>query len=240
MLIYPAIDLKAGECVRLSQGRFDQATQYGDPLEQLAAFARAGAEWVHVVDLDGAKAGAPAQYDLIGKLAKSANAKIQSGGGVREEAHVRTLLDAGVARVVVGSAAVRKPDDVRGWIADLGIERVCVALDVRERDGRFYVATQGWTETGGLTLEDALAFYPAGALKHVLVTDISRDGILTGPNVELMQSIVRARPDLKVQASGGVAALGDLAELRATGAAGAIVGRALYERRFALEDALAG
>jgi phosphoribosylformimino-5-aminoimidazole carboxamide ribotide isomerase len=240
MLIVPAIDLAGGACVRLSQGRFDQATQYGDPFAQLAAFARAGAEWVHVVDLDGAKAGKPAQYDLIGKLASCADVKIQCGGGVREEGHVRALLDAGVARVVVGSAAVRRPDEVRGWIETFGVARLCIALDVRERDGRFYVATQGWTEMDALTLQEALALFPPGALKHVLVTDISRDGVLTGPNVALTRSIVRARPDLRVQASGGVAALGDLAELRAAGAAGVIVGRALYERRFTLEDALAG
>jgi phosphoribosylformimino-5-aminoimidazole carboxamide ribotide isomerase len=194
---------------------------------------------VHVVDLDGAKAGQPAQHDLVGALAKSADVKIQCGGGVREQEHVRALLDAGAARVVVGSAALRRPASVRSWIESCGIERICVALDVRRRDGCFYVATEGWAETGGVTLDDALGFYPRGTLTHVLITDISRDGVLTGPNIALVQSIARARPDLCVQASGGVAALSDLTDLRAAGAAAVIVGRALYERRFTLEAALA-
>src|SRR5512147_2737947 len=132
MLITPAIDLAGGACVRLAQGRFDQATQYGDPRAQLAAFARAGAEWVHVVDLDGAKAGKPAQHDLVSELARSAEVKIQCGGGVREEGHVRALLDGGVSRAVVGSAAVRRPDDVRAWIETFGVARICIAFDVRE------------------------------------------------------------------------------------------------------------
>jgi phosphoribosylformimino-5-aminoimidazole carboxamide ribotide isomerase len=241
MLIYPAIDLQDGVCVRLAQGRFDDATRYGDPSAQLKAFAEAGAQWVHIVDLDGAKQGAPAQYELIGELARSADVRIQSGGGVREREHVQALLDAGVARVVIGSAAVKRPQDVRAWIEAFGIERMCCAFDVKQRDdGAFEVVVGGWTTGGGATIEQALALYPPGALKHILVTDVSRDGILAGPNVELMETIIAARPDLDVQASGGVASLDDLATLRRTNAAGAIVGRALYERRFTLEDALAG
>jgi phosphoribosylformimino-5-aminoimidazole carboxamide ribotide isomerase len=241
MLIYPAIDLQDGVCVRLAQGRFDDATRYGDPSAQLKAFAEAGAQWVHIVDLDGAKQGAPAQYELIGELARSADVRIQSGGGVREREHVQALLDAGVARVVIGSAAVKRPQDVRAWIEAFGIERMCCAFDVKQRDdGAFEVVVGGWTTGGGATIEQALALYPPGALKHILVTDVSRDGILAGPNVELMETIIAARPDLEVQASGGVASLDDLATLRRTNAAGAIVGRALYERRFTLEDALAG
>jgi phosphoribosylformimino-5-aminoimidazole carboxamide ribotide isomerase len=240
MLILPAIDLKDGACVRLSQGRFDTATGYGDPFEQLAAFARAGAEWVHIVDLDGAKAGRPAQHDLIGRLARNEDVRLQSGGGIRERAHVEALLDAGVARVVVGSAAVRRPDEVREWIKAFGVERICCAFDVRAVGDDFEVAVAGWAEAGGITLTDALGLYPVGALKHVLITDISRDGVLTGPNLQLIEGVLAKRPDLQVQASGGVASLDDLATLRASGAAGAIVGRALYERRFTLEDALAG
>ena len=167
--------------------------------------------------------------------------RIQSGGGVRERKHVQSLLDAGVARVVIGSAAVKRPQDVRTWIGGFGVERICCAFDVKQRDdGAFEVVVGGWTTGGGATIEQALALYPSGALKHILVTDVSRDGILAGPNVELMQTIIAARPDLDVQASGGVATLDDLATLRRTNAAGAIVGRALYERRFTLEDALAG
>lgn len=239
MLIIPAIDLQNGACVRLVQGRFEDSTQYGDPLLQLTAFADAGARWVHIVDLDGARLRQPAQHDVIGRLALTGGVLIQSGGGVRERAHVEALLEAGVARVVIGSAAVRRPDDVRQWIRDLGPDRICCAFDVREAENGFEVVVDGWTKGGGVSLERALDFYPVGALKHILVTDVSRDGILTGPNVALMRKIATQRPDLNVQASGGVATLDDLAQLRATGAAAAIVGRALYEKRFTLEAAFA-
>jgi phosphoribosylformimino-5-aminoimidazole carboxamide ribotide isomerase len=160
------------------------------------------------------------------------------GSNARED--VGALLDAGVARVVIGSAAVKRPDDVRRWIEAFGAERVCCAFDVRPRGDGFEVAVNGWRDGGGVSLDDALGLYPPGALKHILVTDVSRDGVLAGPNVEMIERLVRARPDLCVQASGGVSSLEDLERLRATGAAGAIVGRALYEKRFTLEDALAG
>ena len=239
MLIIPAIDLQNGKCVRLAQGRFDDSTLYGDPLPQLAAFAGAGARWVHIVDLDGARLGQPAQHDVIGELASNGAVLIQSGGGVRERAHVDSLIAAGVSRVVIGSAAIRRPEEVRAWIADLGAERICCAFDVRETETGFEVVIDGWTTGGGVSLESALDFYPPGTLKHILVTDVSRDGVLTGPNVALMRTLTALRPDLKVQASGGVATLDDLTQLRATGASAAIVGRALYEKRFTLEAALA-
>jgi phosphoribosylformimino-5-aminoimidazole carboxamide ribotide isomerase len=240
MLILPAIDLKGGRCVRLAQGCFDAVTEYGDPFAQMRAFAEAGAEWVHVVDLDGARVGRPVQHDLMGGLAHEFGLRIQCGGGVRERRHVAALLDAGVERVVVGSAAVRKTDEVSDWIGEFGLERVCCAFDVRAAGDAFEVAVDGWSAGGGVTLNDALRLYPEGALKHVLITDIARDGVLSGPNAELIRSIAATRKDLRVQASGGVASLADLAELRAAGAAATIVGRALYERRFSLEDALAG
>jgi phosphoribosylformimino-5-aminoimidazole carboxamide ribotide isomerase len=239
MLIYPAIDLIEGRCVRLTQGDFDAVTRYGDPLDQISAFADAGATWAHVVDLDGARAGRPMQLDLVARLARAA-IQVQCGGGVRERADAEALLDAGVARVVVGSAAVRRPDAVRAWIAALGVERVCCAFDVRAGDAGHEVAVDGWRAGSGRALGDVLALYPPGSLAHALVTDISRDGALGGPNAALIADIVRARPDLSVQASGGVSALADLQILRAAGAAGAIVGKALYEKRLTLEVALAG
>lgn len=240
MLILPAIDLRAGQCVRLAQGRFDAVTQYGDPFAQLRAFAESGARWVHVVDLDGAEAGAARQYALIGELARAGLAQIQSGGGVRSRADVAALLDAGVSRVVVGSAAARAPGVVRDWIAEFGVERICCAFDVRAEGAGWAVAQAGWAEASGVSLDDALAAYPEGMLRHILVTDIARDGVLSGPNVALMRALCDARPDLAIQASGGVAMLADLAALRASGVSGAIVGRALYEKRFTLEAALAG
>lgn len=239
MLIYPAIDLQNGVAVRLALGDFDKSTQYGDPLAQLKAYADAGAAWTHVVDLDGAKAGAPAQHDLLRRMARETDMSIQCGGGVREKAHVEALLDAGVARVVVGSAALKRPGDVRDWIKEFGAERICCAFDARPKGDGFEVAVHGWAEGGGVMLTEALAMYPQGALTHTLVTDISRDGILTGSNVAMIRQLAAARPDLQVQASGGVASLTDIPAQREAGAAGIIIGRALYEKMFTLGEALA-
>jgi phosphoribosylformimino-5-aminoimidazole carboxamide ribotide isomerase len=238
MLILPAIDLIEGRCVRLLHGRFDQATRYGDPAAQIAAFAAAGASWVHVVDLDGAKAGAPRQTALIAQLAR-AGVKLQSGGGVRTRADIELLLAAGVARVVVGSAAARDPELARLWLHEFGAERICCAFDVRGNAGGYEVATEAWREGSGVELTELLARF-GDALIHALITDISRDGAMTGPNTELIAGVTRAYPALQVQGSGGVSCLQDLRALRQAGAAGAIVGRALYERAFTLEDALAG
>jgi len=239
MLIIPAIDLIGGVCVRLMQGKFDAVTEYGDPIAQVRAFARAGAALVHVVDLDGARAGAPAQGALIARLAAESGVGIQCGGGVRARADVEALLAQGAARVVIGSLAVRASGQVRAWITEFGAERICVALDVRRREGRWEIAADGWAADSGRTLEQVLAAFPPGALAHALVTDISRDGALTGPNLALIAELRAARADIAWQASGGVASLEDLAALKRAGASGAIVGRALYERRFTLEDALA-
>lgn len=239
MLIIPAIDIMGGTCVRLRQGRFEDATIYNDPLEQAAAFEKAGAEWMHIVDLDGARQRRPVQHEVLQSLARATSVKIQCGGGVRKREHVRALLDAGIARVVVGSVAVRQPEEVRGWIDAFGADRICCAFDVRPAGERFDVVADGWISGSGRSLFEALDFYPEGTLKHALVTDVTRDGVLGGPNAGLIASVAHKRPDLSVQASGGVASLADLAALRAAGAGAAIVGRALYERRFTLEAALA-
>lgn len=240
MLIVPAIDLKEGRCVRLLKGRFDAVTEYGDPFAQLAAFEAAGAAWVHIVDLDGARLRQPAQYGLIARLAASTKLKIQCGGGVRARAHVEALLAAGAARVVVGSMAATQPEEVRAWLAVFGLERIVLALDVRANgEGAYEVAVNGWAEGAGRTLEAVLENYPPGAVRHILVTDVSQDGTLAGPNVALMQRVAQARGDLSIQASGGVGELADVRAVRAAGAGAVIVGRALYERRFSLEAALA-
>lgn len=240
MLIYPAIDIIGGSCVRLEQGRFDRVKTYGDPLAQLRAFERAGAAWVHIVDLDGAREGQPMQHELVRELARSTDIKLQCGGGVRAAEHIEALLAAGVSRVVVGSAAAGAPEQVLRWLVEFGAEKICCAFDVRPSGTEYYVAVHGWKADDGRTITDVLSAYPAGALTHALVTDISRDGLLEGPNAALIRSLVRSRPDIQIQASGGVAALSDLAHLREAGAAGVIVGRALYEKRFTLEQALAG
>lgn len=239
MLILPAIDLKDGQCVRLTHGRFNAATEYGDPFARLRSFAEAGAEWVHIVDLDGARAKALVQHQLISRLIAETGLRVQCGGGVRTREHVELLLDAGVSRVVIGSVAVRDPATVREWIAVFGLNAICGAFDVRAVEAGWEVAADGWTSGAGVSLSDALAQFAPGSLANILVTDISRDGALTGPNVALARAIRAERPDLMLQASGGVSKLEDLAALKAAGAGAAIVGKALYEERFTLEAALA-
>lgn len=239
MIVYPAIDLRQGVCVRLMHGRFDAVTRYDDePAARLAAFAAAGATWAHIVDLDGAEAGRAVQHALIGELAAAIDIRIQSGGGVRSADDVQRLLDAGVARVVIGSLAVSAPDEVAAWLQRFGPDRLTLAIDVKADGDRFVPALKGWTEAADIDLWAALDRYPPGSAKHLLVTDVGRDGALTGPNLDLLAEIHQRRPDLWLQASGGVADLADLTGARSVGASGAIVGRALYEGRFTVEQAL--
>ena len=240
MIVYPAIDLKDGICVRLMHGRFDAVTRYDDqPAARLTAFAAAGARWAHIVDLDGAEAGRAVQHALIGDLARAVDIRIQSGGGVRSAADVAALINAGVARVVVGSLAVSQPETVADWLRRFGPDRITLAIDVKADGDRWVPALKGWTEAAGVDLWTALDRFPPDLARHLLVTDVGRDGALTGPNLELLGQIIRRRPDLKVQASGGVASVADLTAAAVLGCDGAIVGRALYENRFTLKQALA-
>ncbi len=233
MILYPAMDLMGGSVVRLKQGRFDQATTYADdPAQALRAFEQAGAEWAHVVDLDGARAGQPVQHDLIAGLAASAPLKLQVAGGFRAGEHVARMFDAGVARIVVGSVAVKQPEMVHRWIEQLGPERIVLSLDVRLSGGTPLVALAGWAEDSGRSLWDVAALYPEAI--HLLVTDIGRDGMLQGPNVELYDDIVRRLSGFSVQASGGVSSLADLDRLPTDGA---IIGKALWEGQISLEEA---
>ena len=241
MIIYPAIDLRGGRVVRLTEGKFDQETSYGDdPLAVAQGFAAAGATWLHVVDLDGAKDPARRQTPLVEKLARESGLRVQTGGGIRDEAQVAALLAAGVQRVIVGSLAVRQPGLVRGWLNSFGPEKIILSPDVRlDGAGVPRIAAAGWQETTGVALGDFLTGFLAGGLKHILCTDISRDGKLTGPNSTLYAELVKKYPALEIQASGGVSSLDDLRVLKTAGAAGAIVGRALYEKKFTLQEALA-
>ncbi len=239
MLIYPAVDLIEGRVVRLMKGAFDAKTVYDvTPAKALQGFVDAGAEWAHIVDLDGAKAGAPKQHALIASLAKTVNLKIQAAGGIRSVEQVQALLEAGVERVVVGSLAVTHPETVRGWLMDFGIDRITLALDVRFVGDLPFVAVKGWAETSEMTLWDALDHYPEGSLRHVLVTNVGRDGAMAGPDVELIAAVVSRRRELAVQASGGVRSVDDLKVLKAAKADGAVVGRALYEGALDLAEAV--
>lgn len=240
MLIYPAIDLKDGVCVRLLHGRFDAVTRYDEqPAMRLATFVAEGAEWIHIVDLDGAEAGRAVQHGLIGELVSAIDVCVQSGGGVRSADDVERLLEAGVHRVVIGSLAVTQPDAVLSWLERFGADRITLALDVKIENDVPVPALRGWTESSGVDLWTALDRYPRGVAKHLLVTDVGRDGALTGPNLQLLSEIRLRRPDMVVQASGGVSSLDDIAAIKALGCNGAIVGRALYEDRFTLPEAIA-
>lgn len=237
MIVYPAIDLMGAKCVRLAQGRFDAATFYpADPVEAVRAFEGQGAEWVHIVDLDGARAGAPRQHGLLADIALSATLKLQVAGGFREAAQLRRMFDAGVDRVVIGSLAVTDPACVAAFLAEFGGDRITLALDVHFVDGAPSVATRGWTQASGLSLWDVAARFPGA--RHLLVTDISRDGMMSGPNAELAAQAASRLPHVAVQASGGVSSLDDLRTLKATGATGAIVGKALWEGRFDVGQAI--
>lgn len=237
MKLLPAIDLIGGRCVRLSQGDFSRETSYSDdPVAALASFAEGGAEEAHLVDLDGARAGAPRQHGLLAQLASETSLRLQVAGGVRSRAHVATLIESGVARVVIGSLALTDPATVTALLLDFGSDHITLALDVRIEDGVAMVATNGWERDSGRTLDEVLGQFPA--VRHLLVTDIARDGMLSGPNVELMRSISELHPAIELQASGGVAKLGDLDALRDTGAASAIVGKAIWEGRFTVGEGI--
>jgi phosphoribosylformimino-5-aminoimidazole carboxamide ribotide isomerase len=234
MIVYPAMDLMSGRVVRLRQGRFDETTTYStDPQSGLQAFADAGAEWAHVVDLDGARAGEPVQHELIAHLAETVPLQLQVGGGIRSREHVRRLIDAGVGRVVVGSIAVQQPELVREWLDSVGADRITLSLDVRLMGDEPRVAISGWSETSKLTLWAIAERFPTA--RHLLLTDIGRDGELAGPNFDLLHEAVSRLPHLQVQASGGVSSLDDLRHLQT---AGAVIGKALWEGRIRLEEAL--
>jgi len=236
MILYPAIDLMDGRIVRLSQGKFDQATTYeADPAQALHDFAAAGASWAHIVDLDGARAGEPRQHDLLAALAAAAPLKLQVAGGIRTRDHVSRLLGAGASRIVIGSLAIRDPDLVRALLAEFGPDRITLALDVNTASGTPMVATHGWSQESRLSLWEVARMYEA---EHLLVTDIARDGMLQGPNLDLIRHCAAALPRWSVQASGGVAEPHQLRQLDEAGAAGAVVGKALWEGRFTLSEAL--
>ena len=238
MELIPSIDLRGGRCVRLRQGDFASETSYqctpGDLYERYAAL---GARWLHVVDLDGARDGAQAQLGAIAALAGRGRLRLQVGGGLRRHAAVLRTLAAGAGRVVIGSLAVTDPDLVCGWLKRLGPESVVLALDVRvDDDGLPRVASHGWRLQSRLLLWDVVARYTPAGLRHVLCTDVGRDGALAGPNCELYAEAVRRFPALAWQASGGVRDARDLRALQDGGVAAAVSGRALLEERIAAEE----
>jgi len=236
MIVFPAIDLKDSQVVRLTQGNYDQVTRYGsDPLAQAKEFAAEGAAWLHMVDLDAAKAGAPVNRKIVSQVAKHSGLKVQVGGGIRSLEMAKIYLEAGVSRVVVGTKAAQDP----AFLADLGKTfpgQVALGLDTKQ--GK--IAIHGWTQTLEQTAAEFLQSTPLQGIACLIFTDIARDGMLSGPNIPELQKIMAAT-ELPVIASGGVSSLKDiqdLVDIEECKLYGVIVGKALYEAKFTLKDAL--
>ncbi|MFC7371024.1 1-(5-phosphoribosyl)-5-[(5-phosphoribosylamino)methylideneamino]imidazole-4-carboxamide isomerase [Fictibacillus iocasae] len=233
--LYPAIDMRGGKCVRLLQGDYDQETIYGDsPFDMAKTFAENGAQWIHMVDLDGAKAGVKINHEHVLRVAKELDVKVQIGGGIRTMEDVESYLNEGVDRVILGSAAVSARNFVEDALAKFG-PRIAIGLDAR--DG--YVATHGWLETSELKASDLAQELAAKGAETFIFTDISKDGMLQGPNTEAIAELA-ALTGKEVIASGGVSSIDDLILLKndERGVAGAIIGKALYTGKFSLQEAL--
>ena len=239
MNIIPAIDLRQGKVVRLKQGDYAQQTTYeARPRELAQRYAAAGASWLHLVDLDGARSGSLENLAVIESIALD-GMRIQAGGGVRTEDDLARLFNAGVSRVVLGSVAIREPEQVADWISRYGAEQLTVALDTRRVNGQWSLPSAGWTEAESRTLDELAPWYAEKGARHLLCTDIDRDGMLAGFNLDLYRHLADRVPGLAVQASGGVRSLDDICAAREAGAQGVILGRALLEGRFTIEEALA-
>lgn len=238
--VYPAIDVREGAVVRLLKGDYEQETRYpGDPVDVAESYARSGATWLHLVDLDAARAGGYTLLDTLERIAGTTGLQVQTGGGVRCADDVQQLLDAGASRVVVGSLAVREPEMLVGWIERFGPECITVALDTKTgQDGVWVLPTAGWTAVGEQDLITVLHRYDDTGLRHVLCTDIGRDGTLAGPNFHLYTMLTRSAPELEVQASGGARSVDDVRAARRTGCSGIIVGKALLEGRLTVTEAV--
>lgn len=240
MQIIPAIDLLDGKCVRLLHGDFSKCQVYDlDPASLAAEYAGAGAQWLHVVDLAASRDGADADIRPLLQLLEMAPQSVQTGGGVRNESDLQARLNHGASRIVVGSICVTQPDRFTKWLADFGSDHLVAALDVQiDENGIPWPRTHGWTQGSERNLWALLDYYQDKGLKHLLCTDIGRDGAMSGPNLDLYRDIVSRYPSLVVQASGGVSGLQDLENLTQTGVDAAITGKALLEGCFSVTEAL--
>ncbi|WP_100656764.1 1-(5-phosphoribosyl)-5-[(5-phosphoribosylamino)methylideneamino]imidazole-4-carboxamide isomerase [Alteromonas flava] len=239
-MIIPAIDLIDGNVVRLYQGDYAQKTDYAfDPVAVVHNYADQGAEWLHIVDLTGAKDTSKRQLGLIEAMVKTQRMQFQAGGGIRAESDVEQLLSIGVARVVIGSLAVKQPALIREWLARYGGDKIVLALDINiDAQGNKFIATHGWQENSGVSIEHLLNDLLDAGAQHVLCTDISRDGTLQGANHQLYNEMSELFPNIQWQASGGIGSIGDIEILKPTGVSGVILGRALLEGKFTVKEAI--
>jgi phosphoribosylformimino-5-aminoimidazole carboxamide ribotide isomerase len=233
MLIIPAIDIIDGKCVRLRQGDYDQKTVYGaSPAETAKQFAEAGFTFLHVVDLQGAKEKKIVNWDSIASILAVPGVQVEVGGGIRTTDDIKKLIDIGVSRVVIGSAAAKSPELVEYWIKQFGAERIVVGMDVKDDT----VAISGWLEDSHRApMEFVLDMIRRGA-KIFICTDISRDGMLGGVNIDFYQNLKSAFPNLSIVASGGISTLEDVQVLRKAELAGVIVGKAIYENKLPIDE----
>lgn len=239
-MIIPAIDLLDGQIVRLYQGDYARQTAFELPLkQQLQGYIDQGAQWLHLVDLSGARQPDQAQTALLRELLCDLSAKVQVGGGIRTEAQLEAMLEAGADRVVIGSMAVTAPDTVQQWLHKYGSSAICLALDIQiDHQGQKIPAIHGWQQAADTTLEKLIDRYLTAGLEHVLVTDISRDGTLSGANTALYRELAAHYGQIHWQASGGIATLEDINDIKQSGAAGVIVGRALLQGNFNVKEAV--
>jgi len=231
MRVIPAIDLQNGKCVRLYKGDFEQTTEYSDdPAAVARQFAELQAHDLHIVDLDGARSGTQLNRDIVTAIAAETDMSVQIGGGIRDRETLTAWLDAGVSRCVIGSLAITEPDAVKSWLVNFGGDKIVLALDVNiDESGVPVITTHGWTRNSSTSVYECIDDFRSLGLRHVLCTDVSRDGAMAGPNVELYADILDQFPDLQLQASGGVRNVQDLNALRNLGVPAAITGRALLD-----------
>lgn len=233
MRIIPAIDIIDGKCVRLVQGDYAQKTIYNEnPLEVARSFENAGLTHLHLVDLDGAKAGKVISWQVVEKITSGTSLKVDFGGGIKTTEEVERLLNLGVSQVNLGSIAVREPEKITDWIQQFGADSIILSADVKNE----MISIDGWQQNSAINIVAFLRDYIHRGIKHVTCTDIGTDGMLTGPNIELYKKILLSFPQLHLIASGGVSSLDDLHELKLIGADGVIVGKAIYEGRIQLDD----
>lgn len=234
MQLYPAIDMKNGQCVRLRQGAFKDITIYSDAPEKVAAhWQEKGASFLHLVDLDGALAGYSVNEEVIRRIADTVSIPIEIGGGVRSKEAVERMLDLGVRRVIIGTKAAEHPEFLRDMVRTFGEEAIVAGVDAK--DGM--VAVEGWEKVSSLTASDLCLTMKEYGVRHIVYTDISRDGMLSGPNVEATRKLTE-ETGLDIIASGGVSCMEDLKCLHEAGIRGAIIGKALYENRIDLAEAV--
>jgi phosphoribosylformimino-5-aminoimidazole carboxamide ribotide isomerase len=233
MNIIPAIDIIDGKCVRLSQGDYNQKKIYNEnPVEVALSFQDAGLKSLHLVDLDGAKAGKVTNWKVIESVCSKTQLDVDFGGGIKTEEEVKAVFSAGVKQINLGSIAVKKADLVAEWISKFGADKIILSADVRDE----MIAIGGWLESATLHIRDFVSDYLTKGISYVTCTDISTDGMLKGPNVELYRSLLKSFPSIHLIASGGVSSMHDLEELKKAGVHGVIVGKAIYEGRVQLKD----